>query len=47
MPPFPLPDPPLHDDLVRLRPPEAADVPAIMQTRLTLACYSLLAEDLG
>lgn len=31
MPPFPLPDPPLHDDVVRLRPPREDDVAAIAE----------------
>ncbi|MET0601038.1 MAG: GNAT family N-acetyltransferase [Baekduia sp.] len=31
MPPLPLPDPELADDAIRLRPPSAADVPAITE----------------
>ncbi|MDX6687034.1 MAG: hypothetical protein QOF86_3162 [Baekduia sp.] len=31
MPPLPLPDPPLADDVLRLRPPAPADVPAITE----------------
>lgn len=39
MPAFPLPDPELHDDLIRLRPPVDADVPDI-----TMACQDELTQ---